>query len=258
MAAPVGRSNANDAANPAALVKMPAIHPIASCLGSDEANITPMAAGMIRNENTRSTPASATELVTTMPKRCVKHEFPEQRSGLRQPVAQEKMQQRDGKVEWNDDGDFVKSAGQDIAGQDLLEMLGALRGPVDQQDRSCRRNHVDDPDERFLGHPRCPGARERQQHGRQQCEGQGVAVGRKALRGMTEHERDGRAEGGDLGQRQIDENDIAGEYLDSEVSVDADKTHRYQERWPEKCERLGHLALAASTSAATSVSNSER
>ena len=68
MAAPVGRSKANDAASPAALVNVPAIHPIASCLGSDDANMTPMAAGMIRNENTSSTPASATELVTTTPK----------------------------------------------------------------------------------------------------------------------------------------------------------------------------------------------
>ena len=34
----------------------------------DEAEITPMAAGMIRNENTSSTPAIATELVTTTPK----------------------------------------------------------------------------------------------------------------------------------------------------------------------------------------------
>jgi hypothetical protein len=46
---------------------VPAIQPIASCRAADEANITPMAAGMIRNENTSSTPAIATELVTTTP-----------------------------------------------------------------------------------------------------------------------------------------------------------------------------------------------
>ena len=59
---------------------------------------------------------------------------------------------------------------------------------------------------------RGPGAGERQQHGRQQCEGQRVAVGRKTLSGMTEHERNGRAQRGDLSQREIDEYDIAGEY----------------------------------------------
>jgi hypothetical protein len=213
---------------------------------------------MIRNENTKEHTGERDRAGHDHAEGCVKHEFPEQRTGLGQSVAQEKMQQRHGQVEWNNHSDFVEAAGQDIPGQNLLEMLGALRGPVDQQDRSCRRNDVDDPDERFLGHARCPGARERQQHGRQQCEGEGVSVGRKALRGMAEHEGDGRAEGCDLGQREIDENDIAGEYLDSEVSVDGDKTRRYQEGWPEKCERLGHFALAASTSAATSVSNSER
>ncbi len=82
------------------------------------------------------------------------------------------MHQRNRQVERNDDGDFVKAAGQDIPGQDLLEMLGALRGPVDQQDRSCCRNDVDDPDQRFLRHARCPGPCERQQHGRQQREGE--------------------------------------------------------------------------------------
>ncbi len=68
MAAPVGRSNAKDAASPAALVTMPAVQPIASCRASEDANMTPMAAGMMRNENTSNTPAIATELVTTTPK----------------------------------------------------------------------------------------------------------------------------------------------------------------------------------------------
>jgi hypothetical protein len=49
-------------------------------------------------------------------------------------VAQEKMHESNRQVERNDDGDFAKPAGQDIPGQYLLEMLGAMRGPVDQQD----------------------------------------------------------------------------------------------------------------------------
>jgi hypothetical protein len=67
MAAPVGRSKTKEAARPAALVTVPAIQPIASCRPSDDANMTPIAAGMIRNENTSSTPAIATELVTITP-----------------------------------------------------------------------------------------------------------------------------------------------------------------------------------------------
>src|SRR5262249_4213897 len=67
MAAPVGRSSTNDAASPSALVAAPAVQPIASCRDSDDAYITPIAAGMMRKENTSKTPASATELVTTTP-----------------------------------------------------------------------------------------------------------------------------------------------------------------------------------------------
>src|SRR5262249_19644043 len=68
MAAPVGRSAAYDAASPAALASAPTAQPIASWRGNVAAKRTPTAAGMIRNENTRSTPARATELVTTTPK----------------------------------------------------------------------------------------------------------------------------------------------------------------------------------------------
>ena len=67
MAAPVGRSKAKEAARPAALVTVPTIQPIASCLANDDANMMPMAAGIMRNEKTSSTPAIATELVTTIP-----------------------------------------------------------------------------------------------------------------------------------------------------------------------------------------------
>ena len=49
-------------------------------------------------------------------------------------------------------------------------MLGALRRPVDQQNGRRRRDDVDDADQRLLRHARAPGARERQQHGRQQGE----------------------------------------------------------------------------------------
>ena len=74
---------------------------------------------------------------------------------------------------------------------------------------------------------------------------------------MAEQKRHGRAERRDLRQRQIDEDDIAGEDLDAEISVDADKAHRDQERRPEEGQCFGHRAAAA-TSAATLASNSAR
>ena len=62
---------------------------------------------------------------------------------------------------------------------------------------------------------------------------------------MAEHEGHGRAERRDLRQREIDEDDIAGEHLDAEIGVDADEADRDQEGWPQKSERLGHRATAA-------------
>ena len=123
-------------------------------------------------------------------------------------------------------------------------MLGALRRPVDQQDRGRRGDHVDHADQRLLRHARAPGAREGEQHGGEQCEGERIAVGREILRRVAEHEGDRRAERGDLRERQIDEDDFARQHLDAEIGVDADETDRHEERRPEKCERLAHRAAA--------------
>ena len=133
-------------------------------------------------------------------------------------------------------------------------MLGALRRAVDHQDRGRRGDHVDHADQRLLRHARAPGAREGEQHGREQREGERVAVGCRALRRMAEHEGRGRAERGDLRQRQIDEDDFARQHLDAEIGVDADEADRHEKRWPKECDGLAHRAAASS--AATFVSNS--
>ena len=136
-------------------------------------------------------------------------------------------------------------------------MFGALRRPIDEQDGRRRRNDVDDADQRLLRHACAPGPREGQQHGREQSERERIAIGRKALRRMTEHECHRRAERRDLRQRQIDKDDFAGKHLDAEIGVDADKTYRHQERRPEKNERLDHRLAAADVRASTLASNSE-
>ena len=200
---------------------------------------------MIRNENTSSTPASATELVTTTPKRRVEHEFPGRTSRRREPaMPQQPVQHADGDIERHDDGDeLAVPVSQDIAGEDLLEMLGALRRAVDQQDRRGGRDHVDDADQRLLRNARRPRPREREQHRGEQRERQRIAVGRRALRRMAEHERDRRAERRDLREREIDEDDVAGQHLDAEIGVDADQAERHQERRPQQRERVAHHAL---------------
>ena len=53
-------------------------------------------------------------------------------------------------------------------------------------------------------------------------------------RRMAEHERHRRAERRDLRESQIDKDHFAGEDLDAEIGMDADKAHRHQERRPEE------------------------
>ncbi len=62
------RSQAKEAASPASATAVPAIQAITSWRRKPSACSTPMAAGMMRNAKTSSTPASPTELVTTSPK----------------------------------------------------------------------------------------------------------------------------------------------------------------------------------------------
>ena len=109
----------------------------------------------------------------------IEHEFPDERPRSRQPAAQQPVQQPDRGVERNDDGNLVEAAGEDISGQDLLEMFGALRRPVDQQNGRRRGDDVDHPDQRLLRHARAPGPRERQQHGGEQSERERIAIGRQ-------------------------------------------------------------------------------
>ena len=68
MAAAFGTSKATKTPPPARLAKMQAAQPTASAAHILCENKKPIKAGMIRKEKTRSTPASATELVTTTPK----------------------------------------------------------------------------------------------------------------------------------------------------------------------------------------------
>jgi hypothetical protein len=49
-------------------------------------------------------------------------------------------------VKRNDDRDLIESAGKNISGKNLLEMFGALRRPINEQDGRRRRNDVDHPD----------------------------------------------------------------------------------------------------------------
>ena len=68
-------------------------------------------------------------------------------------------------VERHDHRKLVRAAGEDVAGEDLLEVLGALRRAVDEEDRRRGRDDIDDADQRLLRHPSGPGARAGEERG---------------------------------------------------------------------------------------------
>ena len=155
-------------------------------------------------------------------------------------VAQDPMNGADGQVERHDDRQVAGADGEDVSGEDLLDVLSALRCTVDQQECGGGGHHVDHADQRFLRNAARPLARERQQPGGGKGEGERVGVACAALCRMSQHEGHGRPECGDLGQRQVDEHDVARENLDAEIGVDRNQAYRHQERQPQQGKCVGH------------------
>ena len=61
---------------------------------------------------------------------------------------------------------------------------------------------------------------------------------------MAEQERRRRAQGGDLGERDIHEDDLAGQHVDAEVGVDAGEDQTHEERRPQKGQQIAEHASA--------------
>ncbi len=115
-------------------------------------------------------------------------------------------------------------------------MLAALRGPVHHQHRGRRRDRVDDADDRLLRDRRPVHAAGREERGPAHREGQRVPVGRVALDGMAGQEGHADAERRHLGERQVHEDDAAGQHVQPEIDVDPGEDQAGQERQPEEVE----------------------
>jgi hypothetical protein len=187
----------------------------------------------------------------------VEHELGEPRSALRQPRPEDPVQRADREIERDDGSELARAGGEDIAGENLLEVFRALRRTVDEQDRRRRGDHVDDADQRLLRNTLRPGGRERKEECGKKCEGERIEMGCAPLHRMTEHEGHGRAERGDLRQGQIDEDDVSRQHLDAEIGVDADQAQRHEKWRPQQCECIDH-GLCAASRAPTLLSNNER
>jgi len=105
-----------------------------------------------------------------------------------------------------------------------------MRGPIGEQHGPRRRDRVDDADHRLLGDVTAPASRQREDERADQGgrEPEGVRLPGVGL--VSEQERRCRAQGGDLREGDVDEDDLAREHVDPEVRVDA-RQHQAHEEW---------------------------
>jgi len=165
------------------------------------------------------------------------------------------MEKADREVERNHGEELVGAGRQDVAGQDLLEMLRPLRRAIDQEDRGGGRHHIDHADQRLLRQARREPPRDGEQHRGGEREGERIEICGMALHRMAEHERDRGAERGDLREREVDEDHLAAQHLDSEIDVDPQQAQRDQEGRPQQLQGVAHRE-ARDASASTLKSNS--
>ena len=123
-------------------------------------------------------------------------------------------------------------------------MLGAVRRAVGEQHGGGGRHRVDDADDGLLRHVAPAGSRERQDQGSEECRPEPERVGLPRVQIPAEEERGGGAEGGDLGQGDVDEDDLARQHVHAEIGVDAREHETHQEREPQEREELAGHATA--------------
>jgi len=106
---------------------------------------------------------------------------------------------------------FLGADGQERADQHRPDVLDAVRGAIGQQHGAGRRRRVDDTDHGLLRDAPLAatgeGQHERADHRREEAGG----VGLPGVELVAEEKRRGRAEGGDLGERDVDEDHLARE-----------------------------------------------
>ncbi len=131
------------------------------------------------------------------------------------------MQGTDASVERGQGGHLAGRHREDAADEKLLDVLAPLGGPVDDEHGYRRRHGIHDTDDRLLGDRAAMNAARREESSPSHREGEGIPVRRLALNGMTGQHRHREAQSGDLGQREIDEDDTSGKHVQTQVGVNA-------------------------------------
>ena len=136
------------------------------------------------------------------------------------------MQDANRGVEHREFRDLVRCHRQDAADQHLLDVLGALRRPVDDKHGGGSRDDVEHADEGFLPHATREAAARGQQQRRGRGKDQCVGVSGRARNRMSRDHRYGRAERRHLRQRKIGEHHVAAKHLQAEPGVNAGEDDR--------------------------------
>src|SRR6185295_17632574 len=101
-------------------------------------------------------------------------------------------------------------------------------------------------------------AREGEDGGRQEGEAEREEVGRPGVEIVAGEVGDGRPQGGDLGQREVDEDHPALDHVNAEISMDAGEDEARHEGGQQQLEDAHFAPLTAATKASMSASNSEK
>ena len=131
------------------------------------------------------------------------------------------MNDTDDAVEYDELEQFVRGHRENAPHQHLLDVLGALRGAIHDEDGGGGSEHIQHADERLLphatGHPAAGGEQQRAHGG----ENERIGVCTGALHRMPRDHGHGSSQCRDLRQRKVGEHDVAPQHLETEPRVNA-------------------------------------
>ena len=177
-------------------------------------------------------------------------------------LPEDEVEETDAAVEHRRLPDVVPRDRQDVPHQHVVQMLGLRRGLAHRENRRRRGHGVADADDGFLRNPR-PLAANRREDGRaDEREREADPVHDRRMRvaaGERHQHRDGRAERGNLRQRQVHEDDAALDDVHAQIGMNAGENQARDERRGEKFENgcqvhsyLAPVRLMAATTELTS------
>ena len=153
------------------------------------------------------------------------------------------MEDADRRIERGDLDHLGSPDREEVADEHRAHVLGAVRRAIREEHGGCGRDGIDDADHGLLGHVTPPATRQREHQRPDERSGEAERVRLPGVGLPAEEERRRRAEGGDLRERDVHEDDLAGEDVDAEIGVDAGEHQAHEERRPQEREELAGHAI---------------